>query len=514
MALPAEHPEADQRASRDLSALMELSQVAHESAAPSEVVELLAARLGMSYATVTLRDPDSGEFRIEGAYGVPNKALERTRYRPGEGVIGRVIERGEPILVPSIKAEPRFLHRALDAKRFDGHDSAYVCVPIKMGTEVIGTLSAERAAGSGVPIEEDARILTILASMLALAVRTRQAALEDRRLLAEENARLQSRLKGSRPARLVGEDKRMRQIYEQIDQVAPSDTTVLIRGESGTGKELLAEAIHAASTRKNGPFVKVNCAALPESIIESELFGHEKGAFTGAVRSRKGRFELAEGGTIFLDEIGDFSAATQVKLLRVLQEREFERLGSTETTKVDIRILAATNRDLPALVSAGLFREDLYYRINVFELTMPPLRERRSDILLLADHFVEKYAKRSGKIVRRVSTPAIDMLMAYHWPGNVRELENCIERAVLLTGDEAIRAHHLPPTLQTAEATGTGHHGTLKSTLETLERELIVDALKQHRGNRAAAARTLGLTERIMGLRVSKYGIDATRYKG
>ena len=260
-----------------------------------------------------------------------------------------------------------------------GRDFTYVCVPIKVGTDVIGTLSAERVFDSDVPVKDDTRVLTIISSMLALPLQLRQ-----------ENARLHRKLKGRRPARLIGEDKRMHELYAQLDQVAPSDTTVLIRGESGTGKELMAEAIHEASRRRKGPFVKVNCAALPESILESELFGHERGAFTGAVRARKGRFELAEGGTIFLDEIGDFSAATQVKLLRVLQEREFERLGSTQTTKVDIRILAATNRDLEALVAAGLFREDLYYRINVFELTLPPLRDRRSDILLLANHFIDK----------------------------------------------------------------------------------------------------------------------------
>jgi len=499
---------------RQLSALMEVSQVAAESAAPAEVVEVLAARLGMSYATITLRDRDTGEFRIDGAHGLPKESRNDTRYLPGEGVIGHVIESGEPVLVPSIDAEPRFLHRAVQQKRRSGQDSSYVCVPIKMGAEVIGTLSAERVHGSSVPLAEDARILSIIASMLALTVRTRQDARRERRQLAEENARLQSRLKGRRPARLLGDDKRMREIYAQVDQVAPSMTTVLVRGESGTGKELLAEAIHEASPRKSAPMVKVNCAALPENIIESELFGHERGAFSGAVRSRKGRFELAHGGTIFLDEIGDFSAATQVKLLRVLQEREFERVGSTTTTKVDIRIIAATNRDLGGLVAAGLFREDLYYRINVFEVTMPPLRERRSDILLLANHFIDKYSQGARKSVRRISTPAIDMLMAYHWPGNVRELQNCIERAVLLTEDEVIRAPHLPPTLQTADATGTAHRGSLKSALASLERELIVDALKQHQGNRAAAARALGLTERIMGLRVAKYDVKPKRYAG
>jgi len=500
------------RDARDLSTLSELSQVVGATASLADVVSTLAARIGFERATLTLRDPEDGDFKIEEAHGMPQANMRRGRYRPGEGVIGKVIETGKPILVPSIANEPRFLHRALDRRDQEG-DYSHICVPIKVGNDVVGTLSAERRLGDGTAMTQDARILQIISSMVALAVRLRLTAREERRQLEEENVRLHIKLKDRPPTRLVGDDKRMREVYAQVAQVARSAATVLVRGESGTGKELVAEAIHESSDRNGKPFVKVNCAALPESILESELFGHERGAFTGAITARKGRFELAEGGTIFLDEVGDFSPATQVKLLRVLQEREFERLGGSKTIRVDIRVLAATNRDLEALTKVGLFREDLYYRLNVFEITMPPLRERRSDILLLANHFVEKYSRQNGKNVRRISTPAIDMLMAYHWPGNVRELENCIERAVLLTTDDVIRAHHLPPTLQTAETTGTAHPGTLQAAIEGLERELIVDALKQHRGNKAAAARSLGLTERVMGLRVSKHNIEPKRYK-
>jgi Nif-specific regulatory protein len=258
----------------------------------------------------------------------------------------------------------------------------------------------------------------------------------------------------------------------------------------------------------------VNCAALPEGVIESELFGHEKGAFTGALSSRKGRFELAQGGTLFLDEIGDLSPAMQIKLLRVLQEREFERVGGTATIKADVRVITATNRTLEELVEKGLFRQDLYYRLNVFPIHIPPLRERKTDILLLADFFAERYSQRNNKNVRRISTPAIDMLMAYHWPGNVRELENCVERAVLLSDNGVIHGHHLPPTLQTAEASGTVQRGTLRSALDGVERELLVEALKSARGNMSAAAGSLGITERIMGLRVRKYRIQARRFRG
>jgi Nif-specific regulatory protein len=249
-------------------------------------------------------------------------------------------------------------------------------------------------------------------------------------------------------------------------------------------------------------------------VIESELFGHEKGAFTGAVAARKGRFELAQGGTLFLDEIGDLSPSMQIKLLRVLQEREFERVGGTTTIKADVRLIAATNRDLEQLIETERFRQDLYYRLNVFPIHIPPLRERRTDILLLSDYFAERYSEQNHKNVRRISTPAIDMLMAYHWPGNVRELENCVERAVLLSDDDVIHGHHLPPTLQTAEASGTVQSGTLDATLERVEKELLVEALKSSRGNMAAAAAFLGITERIMGLRVRKYRIAARRFRG
>jgi Nif-specific regulatory protein len=257
----------------------------------------------------------------------------------------------------------------------------------------------------------------------------------------------------------------------------------------------------------------VNCAALPESLIESELFGHEKGSFTGAVGRKKGRFEMAEGGTLFLDEIGDLSPAMQVKLLRVLQEREFERVGGTETVKVNVRLIAATNVDLEQAVQGGSFRSDLYYRLNVFSIYLPTLRERKTDILLLADHFLEKYGRQNGRSIKRISTPAIDMLTSYHWPGNVRELENVVERATLVCEGNVIHGYHLPPTLQTAEGSGTVTRMSLQQAVETYEKDLIMDALKTTRGNRARAARMLDTTERILGYKVEKYEIDCKRYR-
>src|SRR5207244_619920 len=252
-----------------------------------------------------------------------------------------------------------------------------------------------------------------------------------------------------------------------------SNATVLLRGESGTGKELIANAIHYNSLRAKKPFIKINCAALPETLIESELFGYEKGAFTGAQQRKQGRFDLAEGGTLFLDEIGELNPSSQVKLLRVLQEREFERLGGTETVKVDVRLVAATNRDLEASIAEKQFREDLYYRLNVFSIFVPPLRDRKPDIMLLADHFLVKYCRQHKRQIRRISTPAIDMLVSYHWPGNVRESENILERGVLTCDGQVIHGHHLPPTLQTAEASGTMVHTSLSDSVEQYEKDLI-----------------------------------------
>jgi Nif-specific regulatory protein len=329
-----------------------------------------------------------------------------------------------------------------------------------------------------------------------------------------ENQRLTDELKDKfRPGNIIGNSKQMQDVYDQIAQVCRSQTTVLIRGESGTGKELVAHAIHYNSDRAGKPFIRVNCAALPETLVESELFGHEKGAFTGALTGRQGRFELANGGTIFLDEVGDFSPATQVKLLRVLQEREFERVGGNVPFKTDVRVIAATNRDLEAMIVEGKFRQDLYYRLNVFSIHLPALRERKADILLLSDFFVEKYSKANRRSVKRISTPAIDMLMSYHWPGNVRELENCLERAVLVSNDEVIHGYHLPPTLQTAEASGTVTAGPLQAALDNVEREMITESLKSCRGNMAKASRILGITERLMGLRVKKHGVDSRRFR-
>ncbi len=510
--------DAQRRDLQELQLLFEISQILDGALdlrkAVGPVLEAMSQHLGTMRGTLTLLNRETGELAIEAAVGLSLSQREKGKYRVGEGVTGKVVETGQPAVVQRISEEPLFLNRTGARKRLRKKDISFVCVPIKIGRETIGALSADRLFDEDVSFKEDVRLLSIIASMISQAVRLRQEAQEERERLLDENVRLQEQLQDRfRPDNIIGNSKAMQAVYDLIAQVSGSDATVLIRGESGTGKELVAQAIHYNSPRSGRPFIKVNCAALPESVIESELFGHEKGAFTSAIQQRKGRFELAHGGSIFLDEIGDLSALTQIKLLRVLQEREFERVGGSESLRVDVRVIAATNRDLEALIAAGTFREDLYYRLNVFPIHMPPLRDRRTDIPLLADAFVDKYSRQNKKNIRRISTPAIDMLMAYHWPGNVRELENCIERAVLLSEDDVIHGHQLPPTLQTAEASGTEFSGTLQATLDNVEREILLDALKSARGNQARAARALGISERIMGLRVAKHGIDPRRFR-
>jgi Nif-specific regulatory protein len=312
---------------------------------------------------------------------------------------------------------------------------------------------------------------------------------------------------------VIGKSRAMKDVFKLIDRVADSDSTILINGETGTGKGLVAKTIHTRSYRKSRPFVAINCGAIPENLLESELFGHIKGAFTGATAAKTGKFEVANGGTIFLDEIGALALESQGKLLRVLQERELERLGGTKVIKVNVRLIAATNMDLTAAVEMGSFREDLFYRLNVYPIYLPPLREREADILLLADYFLEKYAKEYHKDIKRISTPAIDALVQYHWPGNVRELENCLERSVLLCEDQVVHSYHLPPTLQTAEETGTRQAQSLQDATERFERELLIDALKTSRGNMRKAASDLQSSERIFGYKVKKYGINPKQYR-
>jgi len=408
---------------------------------------------------------------------------------------------------------------------------SFICVPVIKGNQVVGALSFDRPYNETYPLNEGRRLLSVVATMIAQHVINLETIRMEKERLRQENRRLRRELEDKyRTTNIIGNSNKMREVFQMIAQVSRSNATVLIRGESGTGKELVANSIHYNSQRIKRPFIKVNCVALPANLIESELFGHEKGAFTGAIKQKLGKFELANKGSIFLDEIGSIGPDVQVKLLRVLQEKEFERVGGHKTIKADVRIIAATNKNLEQALEEETFRGDLYYRLNVFPIYMPPLRERKTDILLLSDYFLEKYAGENNKEIRRFSTPAIDMLMNYHWPGNVRELENCIERAVLLCEEGVIHSYHLPPTLQTGSESDTlpalslptlqtGSESdtlpalSLEDALSHLEREMLIDALKNTRGNISNAANLLKTTVRKFSYKAGKYDIEYRHYR-
>lgn len=478
------------------------------------ILENLDLHLGMTRGTISVLNPKTGELLIEAAHGLTDAEKSRGKYKLGEGITGTVVQTGKSAVIPKIGEEPLFLNRTGARKGLKKKDISFICVPVKIGKSIIGALSVDKVFDPDTPLDEDVRFLSIVSSMIGQSVKMRQLIQAEKDKLIEENISLRQELEDKYSFKnIVGRSNRMKEVFEMIARVAKSDATVLVRGESGTGKELVAHAIHYNSLRAKKPFIKVNMAALPENLIESELFGYERGAFTGAFERKAGRFEMAEGGTIFLDEIGDLSAATQVKLLRVIQEREFERLGGTQTVKCNVRIIAATNIDLEKAVKDGEFREDLYYRLNVFPIYIPPLRERKDDILLIAEHFLEKYSRMNKRTIKRISTPAIDALMSYHWPGNVRELENTIERAVLMCEGEVVYAHHLPPTLQTPETSRTQIDDSLKALVDKYEKEIISDALKTTSGNKTRAAELLKTTERIIGYKIDQYGIDFKKYK-
>ena len=505
------------RHARELETILKLSRLLgsglDQHALLVATLDLLNDELGLTRGIILLLTPDETGLALEVAHDYTPYELGRLSYKRSEGIVGRVLETGRPVAIPKVSEEPQFLDRIYNRRQRIQEEMSFFCVPIRCEKDVLGVLSVDRPYDENEPLEHDLQLLTIVASMIAYDVKVRRAASSQQQSLEEENTRLRSELLDRyRPENIIGNSNAMREVYQSIYQVASSDTTVLIRGESGTGKELVAHAIHFSSPRSKSPFVKVNCAALNENLLESELFGHEKGAFTGAISQRKGRIEEAEGGTLFLDEIGDFSPLIQVKLLRVIQERTFERVGSNIPQKANVRLICATNRNLEEAMASGQFRDDLYYRINVFPVFLPPLRDRRGDILLLADHFVEVYSQRMRKEVKRISTSAIDMMTSYHWPGNVRELENTIERAVLLSHEGVIHGHHLPPTLQTGRMTNTVGQGTFAERIAVFEQDIIIDSLKRKNGNMAATAKDLGTTPRIIRYKIQQYEIDPKQF--
>lgn len=474
------------------------------------VMRVLSEYLDMKRGTVALRS--NNEVSIIAAHGMSEEEIKRGRYRLGEGIIGRVAKHGSPMVIPNVGDEPLFLNKTGSRKAIRKENISFLCVPIKFKHEILGVLSVDRLFGSkGISFEEDLRLLKIIASLMAQSVKLHMEIEKEREAFFEEKENLKQQLKGRyRVENIIGQSDRMQEVFEAIHRVAPSKANVLLRGESGTGKELVAKAIHYMSPRSKCPFIKFNCASIPEGLLESELFGHEKGAFTGATAMRKGRFELANSGTIFLDEIGDLPLTLQPRVLRILQEKEFERVGGEKTIKVDVRLIAATSRNLEELVSSGKFREDLYYSLNVVPLFLPSLCERKEDIPLLVDHFLKKYNEENRKAIK-ITQEILNMFLNYSWPGNVRELENTIERLVVMSGGKSITASDLP--LNIREQFMTARYAVqmkdaLPSTIEDIEKTKILDALQRTGWVQAKAAKLLGITPRQIGYKMKKYNLE------
>ncbi len=476
------------------------------------VMRVLSEYLDMKRGTVALRNDN--EVSIIAAFGMSEEEVRRGRYKLGEGIIGQVAKHGSPIVIPNIGEEPLFLNRTGARGQIKKENVAFLCVPIKFKNEILGVVSVDRLFGAkGISFEEDLRLLKIIASLIAQSVKLHREVEMEREAFIQEKEDLRRQLKGRyRIENIIGQSEKMHEVFEAVGRVAPSRANVLLRGESGTGKELIAKAIHFASVRSKGPFVKFNCASIPEGLLESELFGHEKGAFTGAMFMRKGRFELADGGTIFLDEIGDLPLTLQPKILRVLQEKEFERVGGEKTIKVDARLIAATSRNLEDLVSAGKFREDLYYRLNVVPIYLPPLRERREDIPLLAEHFLKKYNDENRRSVV-ISPGVLNVFVEYEWPGNVRELENTIERLVVMSGKPVLAVSDLPLNIRDQSMKsryGIHSKDALVTTIEDMEKSKILEVLRRTGWVQAKAARLLGISPRQIGYKIKKYQLRET----
>jgi Nif-specific regulatory protein len=493
----------------ELETLYQVSKVLSRSLDFKQTLDGMLSALhegvGLERGMVSLMDSESGELQVSLVYGVSDTVTEEVSYLPGEGVVGTILKTGNSIVVECIMDEPRFLSRL----GIYNPQGAFVGVPIRVGKKVVGVLAAQPAVGAEILLNEYERFLDMVANLIGQSVRLSQDVAQEKRELTEERDVLRRTVRGQYGFdNIIGRTQPMRRIFEQVRLVAKWNTTVLIRGETGTGKELIANAIHYNSPRARGSYVKLNCAALPETLLESELFGHEKGAFTGAVAQRKGRFEQAEGGTVFLDEIGEISASFQAKLLRVLQEGELERVGGTRTIKVDVRVVAATHRDLEAEVEKGRFREDLYYRLNVMPLNLPPLRERMEDIPDIARFLVEKIGTQQGRQLS-LTENALRVLMHHDWPGNVRELENCLERAAVMTEGNIIDRDAV--LLTGIDEKISGSRGPLQSLdLEDPdldEREKVIAALEQAGWVQAKAARLFEMTPRQIAYRIQTLNI-------
>ncbi|MCF8110403.1 MAG: sigma 54-interacting transcriptional regulator [Desulfobacteraceae bacterium] len=463
------------------------------------ILESGARMMRARASSLLLMDPKTQRLNFRVATGAKKNEIKQFSLRVGEGIAGHVALKGEPLLIGDVSADSRWYRQISDQIGFKTYSIA--CVPLKVEGKVLGVVEFINKEGGGSFQESDLELMNVFSELAAVAIENTRKF----RLVEQENRELKQKLNLSHD--IIGESRAIRQVVEDALRVADSMASTLILGESGTGKELLARLIHQASARRNRRLITLNCAAFPETLLEAELFGYEKGAFTGAVDSKTGKFELADQGTIFLDEIAEMSHSMQAKLLRVLQDGVFYRLGGNVAIAVDIRVIAATNRDIAAEVKSGRFREDLYYRLNVVELHMPPLRERKSDIPLLARHFAGIFQKEKGYESIEISDDAIEKMMRYDWPGNVRELQNALERAVVMGRGKNIKVEDLPmlSTESTLESMPVGM--TLNEAVNEFKKKFIEANLKNTDGNQSQAAKIMGIQRTYLSRLVSRYGI-------
>ncbi|MBF0181221.1 MAG: nif-specific transcriptional activator NifA [Magnetococcales bacterium] len=504
-----------------LLALYHVSHALHLSGEPRRtmqgVVDALHRHANIKIATITLLDPKTGALFVNAVAPMgPNSRCDDVCYHSGEGVLGAVLSAGRTILVPRAGDEPKFLNKCGLLER----TLPFIGVPIRIGErELVGVLAAQPIPMRKTLLLQHAWFLEMVSHLLVQSILLARKLEDQKRNIVEHRDQLLMEVRNRYGFdNIVGRSEAMRDVFEQVRLVARWNTTVLLRGESGTGKELIAHAIHYNSPRAKAPFVKLNCAALPDNLLESELFGHEKGAFTGAVTTRRGRFELANTGTLFLDELGEISPAFQAKLLRVLQEGEFERVGGEQSQRVDVRIIAATNRNLEEAVRRGGFRQDLYYRLNVMAITLPPLRARKEDIPEIARFLLGRISKRQGRRMA-LADAALRILVQYDWPGNVRELENCLERAAVMSEGNIVHAANIVISdILTDNSPIQSMRPTLPKEEEepapadTGERERIIDALRTSGWVKAKAARLLGMTPRQIAYRIKIFGIETKTF--
>ena len=521
-----------------LATVYEIAKILSSSLALNDtlqqVLNVISSHFEARRGMVSLMQ-DSGKLSIIAAIGLTREEMQRAEFESGEGITGKIFKHGAPIVIPDIAQEPLFLNKTGAKKQLEGQPVAFLGVPIKVSRKCIGVLSFQyekKQAFNGFQLK--LQLLTMAANLIGQSVQLNQQITADRQQLLQERSRLQKDLANKYSlGNVIGQSKRMQEVFANVHMAAPGNNTILLRGESGTGKEVIARAIHYLSARKDAPFIKVNCAALTENLLESELFGHEKGAFTGALQQRKGRFEQAHGGTLFLDEIGEISPAFQVKLLRVLQEREFERVGGNSTIKVNVRLICATNRNLEVAVSQGEFRSDLYFRINVISIFLPPLRERREDIPLLIENILSRFNRENNTKIK-ITPDALHVLTNCQWPGNVRELENCVTRFSTLSHSDVIQRSDIPCQMNNCLSSSLSKYQhqhiiiPINSTVDlqkqasaiddnaynqpATERERLMNAMEKSGWVQAKAARLLNLTPRQIGYALKKHHLEIKKF--